>query len=102
MLHHIGMLTLATQAGAAERDAIVQGLSDLVGVVPGLLSADVRADAGLKDGNADLLFTMAFGDEEAWRAYGDHPAHQAVVKDHIAPVLAAKAFLQVRGDAPQS
>ncbi len=101
MLLHIGMLTLAENAGAAEREAIAQGLHDLVGVVPGLLRAEVRVDAGLKDGNASLLFTMTFEGEEAWRAYGDHPAHRAVLTDHIVPVLAAKAFLQVREDAVQ-
>lgn len=101
MLLHIGMLTLAEHAGALERDAIATALHDLVGVVPGLVTADVRTDAGLREGNADLIFTMTFEDEQAWRAYGDHPAHRAVIAEHIAPVLAVKSFLQVRQDAVQ-
>ena len=37
---------------------------------------------------------MVFDSEDSWRAYGSHPAHVAVVTEHIKPVLAGKAMVQ--------
>ena len=74
-----------------------QGLRDLVGVVPGLTGAKVLTDAGVRDGNADVLFAMTFDSQESWAAYGAHPAHVAVVDDHVKPVLASKVFIQSMG-----
>lgn len=48
----------------------------------------------LTEGNATLRFHMRFESEDAWRAYGKHPAHVAVVTTHIGPVLGSKAFVQ--------
>lgn len=95
MIDHIGMLTLKTGADPAP---IAEGLRALVGQVPGLLRAQVRTDLGLKDDNASLLFQMSFESEQAWRDYGTHPAHLAVIKERIAPVLESKAFVQARHD----
>lgn len=96
MFHHIGMLTLLPTASAAEADAIVEGLSELRGAVPGLQSAVVSRDAGLSDGNADIMFRMTFDTAQSWNAYKTHPAHVAVIRDRIAPVLASKTFVQVQ------
>lgn len=95
MIEHIGILTLMADAPADARTVIREGLEALVGVVPGLLAADVREDLGLKDGNAGLIFRMTFPDVEAWRGYSSHPAHVAVVQERIAPVLAGKSLVQV-------
>jgi hypothetical protein len=95
VIEHIGMLTLRADAPPDARARIREGLEALPGVVPGLLGADVREDLGLKEGNAALLFRMSFESEDAWRAYGSHPAHVAVIREAIAPVLESKAFVQV-------
>jgi hypothetical protein len=94
MFQHTGLLTLIETAGLEQRQTISEGLTALVGVVPGLLSAEVRTDAGLQDGNADLMFTMTFTDRAAWQAYGSHPAHVEVKRTAIGPVLRSKVFLQ--------
>jgi hypothetical protein len=91
------MLTLVETATPADRESIRDGLEALVGVVPGLLSAAVRFDLGLKEGNAALVFAMTFDSEESWRGYGSHPAHVAVITERIAPVLASKSFVQLDG-----
>lgn len=97
MFQHIGVLTLVESATDAQRQALAQGLRDLVGVVPGLTGAKVLTDAGVRDGNADVLFAMTFDSQESWAAYGAHPAHVAVVDDHVKPVLASKVFIQSTG-----
>ena len=94
MFNHVGHLTLVPDAGDAQVEAILAGLLDLPGQIDGLVEAHVVRDAGLTDGNATLRFHMRFESEDAWRAYGTHPAHVAVVTDHIKPALGSKAFVQ--------
>ena len=94
MFNHVGHLTLAPDASDEQIEAILTGLLGLPGQIDGLLEARVVRDAGLTDGNATLRFHMRFVSEDAWRAYGKHPAHVAVVTQHIGPVLGSKAFVQ--------
>jgi len=97
MVTHIGLLTLVDSATPADRQSIADGLKGLVGQIDGLEEVVVGIDLGLKEGNGDVVFQLRFATEEAWRAYAAHPAHQAVITERIAPVLAAKAFVQVDG-----
>lgn len=94
MFNHVGHLTLSRDAGDVQVEAILTGLLALPGRIDGLVEAEVVRDAGLTDGNATLRFHMRFESEEAWRAYGKHPAHVEVVTEHIVPVLGSKAFVQ--------
>ena len=94
MFNHVGHLTLAPETTDAQVEAILTGLLGLPSQIDGLVEAQAVRDAGLTDGNATLRFHMRFVSEDAWRAYGSHPAHVAVVTDHIKPVLGSKAFVQ--------
>lgn len=97
MFSHVGMLTLVPEATSANRDAIVEGLSDLVGVIDGLIRVRAHLDAGLTEGNASLIFILEFEDQGSWEAYRSHEAHVAVITTHIAPFIASKAFIQSSG-----
>lgn len=97
MFQHIGVLTLVDSATDEQRSALAQALRDLVGQVPGLEKANVITDAKIREGNADVLFAMTFDTQESWAAYGAHPAHVAVVEQHVKPVLASKVFIQNAG-----
>jgi hypothetical protein len=94
MFNHVGHLTLASGTSDDHVEAILTGLLGLPGQVDGLAEAQVVRDAGLSDGNATLRFHMRFESQDAWRAYGQHPAHLAVVKELIVPALESKAFVQ--------
>ncbi|MFI5427877.1 Dabb family protein [Aeromicrobium sp. UC242_57] len=98
MFNHVGHLTLVPEATDAQVDAILDGLLGLPAQIDGLAEAQVVRDAGLVPGNANLRFQMRFESVEAWQAYKTHPAHVAVVTDHIGPVLAGKAFVQYADD----
>jgi hypothetical protein len=102
VLTHIGVLTLEPTATDAQRAAITDGLAGLVGRVDGLVRVRTATDLGLKDGNADVVFLLDFASQEAWEAYSGHPAHKALIAEAIAPVLAAKVFLQAGGFADVS
>ena len=94
MFHHHGHLTLSPDATDEQLEGILDALLGLPGQVDGLLEARVARDAGLAEGNASLRFHMVFDSVDSWRAYGSHPAHVAVVTEHIKPVLAGKAMVQ--------
>jgi hypothetical protein len=94
MFNHVGHLTLRPDADDAQVEAILTGLLALPAQIDGLAEAHVVRDAGLTDGNATLRFHMRFESAAAWRSYGKHPAHVAVVTTHIGPVLGSKAFVQ--------
>src|SRR6476620_2074241 len=94
MFNHVGHLTLVPDADDAQVEAIVTGLLGLPGQVDGLIEAQVVRDAGLVDSNATLRFHMRFDSQASWEGYKTHPAHVAVIADHIGPVLGSKAFVQ--------
>lgn len=96
MFAHCGMLTLQADGWQDSAKNIQSRLLELVGQIPGLESAQVGVSAGVREGTASVMFIMQFDSEESWQAYGDHPAHQAVVKEAIGPVLEAKQFFQTR------
>jgi hypothetical protein len=97
MFSHIGILTLKPTTSDEQVLDLAAALEALVGVVPGLVSATVERDAKLREGNAELFFRMQFDEQASWEGYSTHPAHVAVITNHIAPVLLSKAFVQVAG-----
>ncbi|WP_104106273.1 Dabb family protein [Nocardioides sp. 616] len=99
MFNHVGHLTLSADVTDAQVEAIAAGLLALPGRIPGLAEAEVVGDAGLSEGNASLRFHMRFDSQADWESYRTHPAHVAVVKESIAPVLAGKAFVQFEDSA---
>lgn len=95
MIRHVLLLHWTPEATAAQREAALQGFQRLSGDVPQIQALTVRADAGLAEGNADLLVTMDFVDADAWRAYQDHPAHRALIEKVLRPILARRTATQV-------
>lgn len=83
MVKHIVMWNLADKAHVAENAAIMkEKLEALVGVVPGLLSAQVGAGfAGF-----DVALVSELADREALAVYADHPAH-CKVKEFVHSVI---------------
>ena len=52
------------------------------------------ADAAVNDGNFDYVVVADFDDVAGYLAYRDHPAHQAAITEHIAPIVAERAAVQ--------
>jgi hypothetical protein len=52
-------------------------------------------DLGLRPGNADFGIVALVESPEALAAYLDHPAHQLLVKDVIAPMSASRTAVQI-------
>jgi hypothetical protein len=95
MVRHVGMLRFRSDATTEQRAAVRDGLLALRGAVPGIEALEAGLDAGLREGNYDLVFSIDFTDADSWRAYAGHPAHQALVTELIGPIIADKAFVQL-------
>ncbi|WP_190394308.1 Dabb family protein [Nocardiopsis quinghaiensis] len=95
MIRHVLLLRWTAEATTAQREAALRGFHELSDSVPQIRSLAARPDAGLAEGNADLLVTMDFADADAWRAYQEHPAHRALIETVLRPILARRDAVQV-------
>jgi len=91
---HVVLLTLAEHAPAGRAEEIAAALRELPAQIPELRSYVVGVDAGLTAGNATIAVVADTDDQAGWEAYRDHPEHQKVIAELIAPVLAGRAAVQ--------
>ena len=81
-IRHVVMWKLA-ESDAAERSAqaseIARRLNALQGVVPQIISIDVRANTIFPDANWDATLTADFASLDDLAGYQTHPAHEEVV-----------------------
>jgi hypothetical protein len=94
MIRHVVIFTWSAAADAGRRAASVQALRGLQQDVGGMQSLVVAEDAGLADGNGDVVLIADFPDAEAFYRYAQDPVHLAVVAEHVRPWLAARSALQ--------
>lgn len=91
---HIVVLTLADDAPAGRAEEIATALRALPGVIPELRGYEVGVDLGLSAGNATIAVVADTDDRQGWETYRDHPEHQRVIAELIAPVLVARTAVQ--------
>jgi hypothetical protein len=80
--------------------ALERALRELPGQVPDIQTYRFGADARAAEGNFDFAIVADFADEAAWRRYAAHPAHQKLIAERIRPIVAERAAVQYRLDAP--
>jgi hypothetical protein len=95
MLRHVVLFRLHPETSSERRDALVDALDALPAQIPEIRSFEVAADEGLRDGSWDVGVVALFDDEAGWRTYLDHPAHVSVVDDHVRPLVAERASVQL-------
>ena len=94
MIRHVVIFTWSEAADAPRRAASVEALRRLRQDVGGMNSLVVAEDAGLADGNADVVLIADFPDVEAYYRYAQDPVHLAVIAEHVRPWLAARSAVQ--------
>lgn len=94
MLRHVVMMQLTAESTNEDAAAIVAGLETLPGLVPDIRSYSIGRDAGLAEGNFDIVLVADFDDEAGFRAYSENPDHIAVITERIRPVLANRTAVQ--------
>lgn len=94
MLRHVVMVRFSTDMTDDQKEALRAGLSRLPDVIPDIRSYRFGADAGLNEGNFDFVVTADFDDADAYLAYRDHPDHQKLVAEMLAPFVIKRAAVQ--------
>jgi hypothetical protein len=75
--------------------SVIEGLSSLPAQIPELLSYRFGPDLGLREGNADFAVAAVLESPEALPAYLDHPEHQRIATEFIAPLIATRQAVQI-------
>lgn len=99
-LRHIVFFYFTENASGEQRSAVGEALATLPPLIPEILRFDYRPTAGISDASADAVMVGEFEDEAAWRRYQDHPEHQRVIRESIAPVRDRLERCQVWIDLP--
>ena len=94
MIRHVVIFTWSAAADARRRATSVQALRRLRQDVGGMQSLVVAEDAGLSDGNGNVVLIADFADAEAFHRYAQDPVHLAVVAEHVRPWISARSALQ--------
>jgi hypothetical protein len=94
MFRHVVTLRWVETATEADRRAVRDGLATLPAAIPEIRSYRVGTDAGLAEGNYDLVVVADFDDRAGYVVYRDHPVHQEVIARTIRPILDARAAVQ--------
>ncbi len=81
----------ATEMRLAELRA---ALEELPAMVPTIRSYYVGPDVGMNAGNFEFAVVADFENVDGYLVYRDHPAHQRVIAEHIAPVMEQRAAVQ--------
>jgi hypothetical protein len=91
---HVVMFRWAADASAEQRSAAIDALDQLRTEVADLGSLAVGVDAGLAEGNADVVVVADFPTQDAYLAYAADPRHQKVVQEYLRPIIAERVALQ--------
>jgi hypothetical protein len=94
LIRHVVLLRWSTPLDDAARRAFAAALDALPGQIPEIVTYDHGPDVGVVQGNFDYAVTATFARPEDFPTYRDHPAHQAMFAEHIAPRLADRAAVQ--------
>ena len=94
MIRHVVVFRWRDGVEQEQIQAARDGLTELPDLVPTIRAFAFGDDLGVNAGNADLAVTVDFDDVDGYLAYRDHPDHQALVRERIAPILADRLAVQ--------
>ncbi|MCB1005458.1 MAG: Dabb family protein [Acidimicrobiales bacterium] len=98
MIRHVVLLRWTPQAGADQRQAVLDALRRLPAAIPEIDRYRLGTDLGLAEGNAGLSVIADFATVADYEVYRDHPEHQRVIAELIKPILAGRSALQYEVD----
>lgn len=94
MIRHVVVFTWLPGASDAQKQAVTERLAELPSSIPTVRRYSFGADAGINDGNDDFAIVADFDSVDDYVAYRDHPAHQALITECIAPIRASRTAVQ--------
>jgi hypothetical protein len=93
---HVVALQWKPETTFDQQAAIVRALRTLPNSIAEIRSYVVGEDARVNAGNHDVVIVADFDDVDGYLVYRDHPEHQRIITEMIAPHLAARAAVQHR------
>ncbi|MEV8631021.1 Dabb family protein [Streptosporangium sp. NPDC051023] len=94
MFRHVVLFTWAEGATDEQKAVVATELGKLTGIIPEIRSYTLGADAGVNPGNHEFAVVADFDSVDDYLVYRDHPVHQAVIAEHIKPIVATRAAAQ--------
>ncbi len=94
MFRHTVMFRWSTASTPEQRSALTAALAQLPAGIPTIRRYHVGPDAGINDGNFDFAVVADFDDVDGYLVYRDHPEHQRVIVELIAPFVETRAAVQ--------
>jgi hypothetical protein len=96
MIRHVAVFRWSEGATAQQIEAVATGLTEMVPEVPSIRAYSHGPDLVLGEGRWDYAVVADFDDPAGYQAYVDHPAHQRVATECIAPIRADRAHVQLQ------
>ena len=95
MIRHVAVFRWVEGTTPEQVAAVREGLAALPDVIDGIRAYTHGPDLVLGEGRWDYAVVGDFDDAAAYQSYVDHPAHQAVATECIAPIRAERAHVQM-------
>jgi hypothetical protein len=95
VIRHVAVFRWADGTTAEQVAAVRAGLDRMPAEVPSIRSYEHGPDLALGPDRWDYAVVATFDDAEGYHAYVDHPSHQAVAQELIAPIRAERAHAQL-------
>jgi hypothetical protein len=94
VFRHVVMVRFTDEMTGDGKAALRAGLARLPDVIPEIRAYRFGDDLGLNEGNFDFVVTADFDAADGYLTYRDHPEHQQLVKERLAPFVAKRAAVQ--------
>jgi hypothetical protein len=98
MLRHIAMFRFAPKTTTDQIESVTEALGTLPAQIEVLRKFRFGPNAGITDGAWDYAVVAVLDDADAYAAYRDHPAHVAVLRDFVNPIISEVARIQFESD----
>ena len=94
MFRHVAVFTWTPESTPEQRDGAVAALHRWIDEAAEFGTVSVGVDAGLAEGNGDVAVVVDLPDKETYLAYAADDRHQTMIREHIRPILGARAAVQ--------
>jgi hypothetical protein len=94
MLRHVATFRWTDSTTGDDIAAVEEGLAALPAAIPQIKVFRFGRDAGINEGAYDFAVVADFETVDDYLVYRDHPTHQALLVERIAPQVATRAAIQ--------
>ena len=94
MFRHVVLFTWKEGTTAEQAERVATELRTLPGAIGEIRAYQVGRDAGVNPGNYEFGVVADFDSVDDYLVYRDHPVHQAIIAEHIQPLIASRAAIQ--------